>query len=86
MAAGLDGIKRKLEAPPEAVGNLYERNDLPMLPTILDEALDATAKDDIILDAIGREIFETIKTKKKQEVRQYRSQIPIFDFNRYYDV
>ena len=86
LAAGLDGIKRKLEAPPEATGNLYERDDLPMLPTILDEALDATARDDVILDAIGRDIFETIKTKKKQEVRQYRSQIPIFDFNRYYDV
>jgi len=86
LAAGLDGIKRKLEAPPEAVGNLYECKESPMLPTTLDEALEATSKDDVILDAIGREMFETIKAKKKKEICQYRKQIPISDFNLYYDV
>ena len=86
LAAGLDGIKRKLEAPPEASGNLYESNDLPMLPTILDEALEATSKDNVILDAIGREMFETIKAKKKKEIFQHHKQIPISDFNLYYDV
>ena len=86
LAAGLDGIKRKLEAPPEASGNLYECKESPMLPTILDEALEATSKDDVILDAIGREMFETIKAKKKEEICQYRKQIPIFDFNRYFGV
>ncbi|MCK5024433.1 MAG: glutamine synthetase [Thermoplasmata archaeon] len=86
LAAGLDGIKRKLEAPPEAVGNLYECNESPMLPTILDEALEATSEDEIILDAIGRDLFEIIKARKKKEICQYRKQIPIFDFNRYYDV
>jgi len=86
LAAGLDGIRRKLQVPPEATGNLYKQNDLPLLPATLDEAMEATSKDEIILDAIGREMFETIQIKMKKEIGQYRNQVPISDFNLYYEV
>jgi glutamine synthetase len=41
LASGLDGVQRRLTAPPPLVGDAYLREDLPRLPTSLGEALAA---------------------------------------------
>jgi glutamine synthetase len=60
VAAGLDGIDRKLEAPAECNDDLFNLSEsqraergLRQLPRSLGEALDALAADDVIRAALG---------------------------------
>ena len=60
LAAGLDGLERRPALPPETAvdpGDLPEREresrGIDLLPQTLAEALDALAKDDVLLDALG---------------------------------
>jgi glutamine synthetase len=62
LAAGLDGIRRGLEPPPEVTtdpGHLPEeerrRLGADRLPQSLGEALDALARDEVLLASLGRE-------------------------------
>jgi glutamine synthetase len=60
IAAGLDGVKRKLEPPPEVTvdpGHLSEderrRLSIERLPENLGRALDALAKDPVLIESLG---------------------------------
>ena len=52
VAAGLDGIEKKLECPKEA------DTDAPVLPHTLEEGLIALEKDSIMVEALGSEFVE----------------------------
>ncbi|MBA3046701.1 MAG: glutamine synthetase family protein [Candidatus Thermoplasmatota archaeon] len=86
LAAGLDGIKKKMKVPPESKGNLYKKNNLESLPSSLEDALVATAKDSVIVNAIGADLFESFKAIKSKELSDYRKHVPIWDFNVYFNV
>ncbi len=86
LAAGLDGIKRKLQPPEEKEGNLYESNDLDTLPATLEEALAASERDEVIISAIGKHTFENFKTIKMDEINAYRKHVPVWDFNMYFGI
>lgn len=86
LAAGLDGVKKKMSPPEESVGNLYKENGAPTLPATLKEALDASARDELIVNAIGEELFDIYRTAKEKEIAEYRKHVPIWDFNMYYGV
>jgi glutamine synthetase len=82
IAAGMDGIKRELTPPEPRSEDIFhmtdeERDDLGILilPTALDEALDALEKDDVISGAIGPDIMRSYVSLKREEWRVYTSQI-----------
>ena len=86
LAAGLDGIQRELE-PPEAVeGMIYE---LPeerlgdLLPTSFEEALAALERDELIVEALGRQLVETFKTIKAAELERFRGWVTDWEFAEY---
>jgi glutamine synthetase len=86
LAAGLDGIKRKMKVQPEAKGNLYNGSGMESLPSSLAEALEATANDKIILAAVGKELFESFREIKLKEISDYKRHVPVWDFNMYFNV
>jgi len=86
LAAGLDGIRKRLKVEPEAKGNLYKKNNRESLPSSLEAALDATERDRVILEAIGIPLFENFKAAKMKELCDYRKHVPIWDFNMYFNV
>jgi glutamine synthetase len=74
LAAGLDGVKNKIEPPAPVSGNVYrmskrERSRLKIksLPADLGEALDALEKDDVLKDALGEHAFSQFITAKRAE-------------------
>lgn len=62
LAAGLDGIEKRLPPPPPAEENLYQvdgmRAGLETLPSDLGQALEALKQDDVIQGALGSHVYE----------------------------
>ena len=59
IAAGLDGINRKIEPPPKG------RADAKRLPSSLAEALDFLEKDDVLCGALGQEFISWFLGNKR---------------------
>ncbi len=56
IAAGLDGVERRLELEPALEGNAYEATDRPRLPSTLHAARDLFAASELARDAFGEEV------------------------------
>jgi len=82
IAAGKDGINRKLVPPEPRSEDIFHMTDeernkhgIKMLPTTLRDALDCLEADKVILDAIGPEISKNYINLKRKEWNQYSNQI-----------
>ena len=90
LAAGLDGIERKL-APPDPVNkNIFtmsfrERRKyrIDELPRDLHEALEMLEKDAVVRDALGPHIYERFLEAKREEWQEYIGQVSEWELNRY---
>ncbi|HEY6607833.1 MAG TPA: type I glutamate--ammonia ligase [Candidatus Limnocylindria bacterium] len=90
LAAGMDGVDRKL-APPEPVEeNLYhldpaklESRKIRQLPGTLREALDELSRDEVIRDALGDHVLERFVEAKTEEWDEYRTQVSGWEVDRY---
>ncbi len=74
LAAGLDGIDRRLDPGPPVLENVYrmgederKRRGIKMLPSTLDEALDALESDDVVKKALGEEMCDAYVRMKRDE-------------------
>jgi len=74
LAAGLDGIKKKMDPGPPVLENVYKmsgdekkRRKIKTLPPTLDEALDALESDEIIKRALGEKMCEAYIRMKREE-------------------
>jgi glutamine synthetase len=76
LAAGLDGIRANLEAPPAATGWAYEDEDSPVLPMTLTEALDALDADDAFKQILGAKLVDVFVLMKRDEVERYEQATP----------
>jgi glutamine synthetase len=75
LAAGLDGIVNKLEAPEPVVGLSYENESAPVLPMSLEEALDALQKDTVLREILQGPIVDVFDVLKRDEVRRYKEAV-----------
>ncbi|MCC8016139.1 MAG: type I glutamate--ammonia ligase [Clostridiales bacterium] len=90
LAAGLDGIKNKLEAPAPVDYNVFERTmeelqeaKIDCLPGSLEEAIYAAEADPFIRETLGKHVFNAYIGGKKCEWDEYRTQISQWEINRY---
>jgi glutamine synthetase len=58
IAAGLDGIKKKIEPPPIFEGDVYQAANLPRVPASLHEAIGELERSDMLREAFGAEVIE----------------------------
>ena len=91
LAAGLDGVDRGLEPPPEATDNIYamsaeERRAIGItsLPESLVEAVQDMAGDEVVAEALGEHVFEWFLRNKRQEWEEYRTLVTPFEIERYF--
>ena len=89
LAAGLDGIRRKLDPGEPNLGNMYERPlaeiqaaGIGILPQTLREAIDALREDDVIRAALGPIADEFIELKAK-EWDSYHQQVTTWEIGEY---
>lgn len=90
LAAGLDGIERKLELPPEATAETLKLTDRQMveagytpLPRSLKEALDVFEDSQFMKDALGEHIHSFFLKKKRDEWHKFESTITEWEIKHY---
>ena len=90
LAAGLDGIERKLELPPEATAETLKLTSRQMLeagyaplPRSLKEALDVFEDSQFMKDALGEHIHSFFLKKKRDEWHKFESTITEWEIKHY---
>ncbi len=90
LAAGLDGIERKLELPPEATAETLKLTDRQMveagytpLPRSLKEALDVFEDSQFMKEALGEHIHSFFLKKKRDEWHKFESTITEWEIKHY---
>jgi glutamine synthetase len=90
LAAGLDGIETKADAREPVNTNIWEmsyrekrRLRIDDLPHDLNEALDELEKDDVITGALGPHIATNFLEAKRQEWRDYITQVTQWERDNY---
>jgi glutamine synthetase len=89
LAAGLDGINRRLDPGEPNLGNMYEmsldemtKRRIRVLPQSLSEALDELERDETIQGALGPIYPEFLKLKR-MEWNDYHRQVSAWEVERY---
>jgi glutamine synthetase len=75
LAAALDGIKRTLDCPDDAVGMAYDNESAPVLPATLTAALDALEANAHLHDQMSKELVEVFLVMKRDEVARYEAAV-----------
>ena len=90
LAAGLDGIQNKLEAPAPVEENVYEmtpeerqERGIGMLPGSLDDAIALAENSAVVREALGEHTFEAFIENKKLEWDEYRKQVTEYELKKY---
>ncbi len=86
LRAGLSGIENAFELPPPNEENIYTLNKqeiknkkIQLLPGSLNEAIKETEKSEMVREALGNHIFNTLIENKKRIWEQYRSHITSYE-------
>ena len=73
IAAGIDGIERKLSLPKEVTGSAYDDKEIPpgtaCIPNTMKEALKAFLDDKVITKALGDEFVKVFTAAKVHEMK-----------------
>lgn len=90
LAAGLDGIERKLTPPPPIQRNIYQmsvrdrrKHKISELPGTLREALEALRKNRVVREALGQHVYEHFLQAKQMEWDSYRITVHQWELDKY---
>ncbi len=90
LAAGLRGIEKGYELPPEAAANLFALSSdelvtsgIRRLPGTLVEAVEAMERSELVADALGEHVFEWFIRNKRSEWEQYCREVTPYELARY---
>jgi glutamine synthetase len=83
LAAGLDGIERKLEPPPPTV-NAYS-GDAPPLPRTLADAVRLFRESRVAREWLGEGFVDHYSSTREWEVRQYEKAVTDWELARYFE-
>ena len=90
LAAGLDGIKHKMEPPKSVNGNVFELTEeemgaqhIEIIPFNLCRAVEAMEADPFIKEVLGNHVFSKYVEAKKAEWDQYRKQVTQWEIDEY---
>ncbi len=90
LAAGLEGIREKLDPGAPQEDNLYAltpaefaQRGIQELPRNLDEAVAAFAADPFVTKTLGQGLRDEFITYKSEEWRQYHQQVSAWEIDRY---
>ncbi|WP_088105674.1 type I glutamate--ammonia ligase [Halalkalibacter urbisdiaboli] len=92
LAAGLDGIKKKMTPPPATDRNIYvmskeERIEegINDLPATLKGAIDNLVKDEVLINALGEHAIEHFIEAKEIEWDMFRTQVHPWERDQYFE-
>ncbi|SEC19415.1 L-glutamine synthetase [Paramicrobacterium humi] len=86
LAAGLKGIEKGYELPPEAENNVWslsntERRALGYapLPSNLDHAIQYMEESELVAETLGEQVYDYFLLNKRQEWHDYRAQVTPYE-------
>src|SRR5690606_31647863 len=89
LAAGLKGIEGEYELQPEAEDNVWQMSDSERramgynaLPASLDHAISIMEDSELVAETLGEQVFNFVLLNKRQEWREYRSQVTPYELTR----
>ena len=82
LAAGLHGVKNKLEPPKLMTGNVYENKRARHIPQTLRDALDRLRKGRILKEAFGKEVVEHYLHTGEWEQMEYDRRVTDWEVKR----
>ncbi|MGC9020087.1 MAG: glutamine synthetase family protein [Candidatus Methanodesulfokora sp.] len=85
LAAGLDGIRRRIDPGEPRGDNLYHSRDADTLPGSLEEAMKHAMEDDVLIEAVGRRLFARYVELKKAEITESRKHVSEWERKFYID-
>lgn len=86
LAAGLDGIDRRLEAGEAFEGDAYalcDPREVPMVPKYLHEAIPALEADEYLVEMLGKDFVRAYTAVKRLEVQRFDQAVTDWEFNDY---
>ena len=93
VAAGMDGVKRKVAPPGPIQENIYhisaedrKKSGIDRLPSSLGEALDELKKDTLIRKVLGDQVAEKYIATKRDEWLDYCTLVTDWEKERYLDI
>jgi glutamine synthetase len=79
LAAGLDGLKNKIEPPAETQGIAYGLTGVTDLPARLEQSLEALEADTTLRATLGEEFIKLFVAVKRHEIGKAKAAIPEYD-------
>ncbi len=90
LAAGLEGVEKKYQAPAPVESNVYEmcekerhERGIETLPGSLDEAIRLFEKSDLMRETLGEHVFNAFIENKRIEWNKYRIHVTDWERERY---
>ncbi|NLX59443.1 MAG: glutamine synthetase [Phycisphaerae bacterium] len=90
LAAGLKGIREKYELPDPIEEDIFEMSDkrkaelgITSLPGSLGEAIEITAKSELVREALGDHVFEKFVANKRIEWDRFRVHVSQYELENY---
>lgn len=85
VAAGIDGLKNKIELPAPVSGVAYGMSGVTDLPTRLDDALDALEQDTVLKEMLGSEFIQLFTAVKRHEINKASAAIEDYGSAEFYN-
>ncbi len=85
LASGLDGIKNRIEPPPEFSGDVYSATEIPLVPSTLHEA---AARFKVSADArrlLGDDVVDHYSHFFATEIAAHNAAVSDWELNRYFE-
>ncbi len=86
LAAGLDGINRKLDPGEPFLGDAYAiegPNQYQLVPLSFAEALEEMKRNEFVRSALGEPFFKDFVAVKEMELNRFRDYVTDWEFNEY---
>ena len=85
LAAGLDGVEKQIEPPPEFSGDAYVAGELPSVPLSLEEAASELDKSKWVRGVLGDDVVEHYLHFFRTEQRKFNEVVTNWERARYFE-
>lgn len=85
IAAGLDGIRNRLEPPPVFAGDLYQASELPRVPSNLRDAMAEFERSDLAREAFGDDVVDHYLHFFRTEQRKFDEVVTDWERARFFE-
>ena len=85
LAAGLDGVRNRIEPPEIFQGDLYAAQELPRVPGTLREAIDEFERSEVAREAFGEDVAEHYLHFLRTEQRKFDEVVTCWERARYFE-